>query len=198
MKRITGKVALALLLAFAIAACAKQPDEEISAARTAVDTVMAEGAEKYAPHDAQKLNDALNAAMAEIKAQDGKIIKDYTQARQLLLAVKAESEALKVGLAAKKQEAMDQALAAKESALAAIDQTKALLAKAPKGKGALVNADALNAELSAVDAALQEAETLLTAEDFLAAAEKAKAAEEQAVGMSQRIAEAMGKPGGRK
>src|SRR5512139_1376921 len=116
MKGITGYFLFGFFVLFTLIACSKQPVQEINAAKSAVDSAMAEGAEKYSPAEAKKVNDALTEAMAEIKTQDGKFFKDYKKAGEMLAKVKTDSDNLKAGLAAKKEEARKKAIAAEESA----------------------------------------------------------------------------------
>jgi hypothetical protein len=49
---------ISLIALFFIAGCSKQPLQEINGAKAAVDFVISEGAEKYLPADAKKLNDS--------------------------------------------------------------------------------------------------------------------------------------------
>ena len=55
---------LSMMVVFMFVGCSSQPTTEMNDAKAAVDAVIAEGAEKYAQVDAQKLNDDLAAAMA--------------------------------------------------------------------------------------------------------------------------------------
>jgi len=64
--------------------------------------------------------------MDEVKAQDSKIFKNYSKAKELLVNVKAEAEAINSKLPARKEEAKKDAIAAIEAAKAAVDATKSL------------------------------------------------------------------------
>jgi major membrane immunogen (membrane-anchored lipoprotein) len=74
MKKSTTIFLVVVMAGFLLIGCGKQPVEDMNAAKSAVDAVIAEGAEKYAPEDAKMLNDELTAAMDEIKVQDGKMM----------------------------------------------------------------------------------------------------------------------------
>ncbi len=190
---VVGMVAILLL-----AGCAKQPTEEINAAKTSVDAVMAEGAQKFAAAEAKILNDSMQAAQDEIKVQDGKTFKDYAKAKELLAKVKADAQALKAGLAAKKEEAKKNALAAQEAAQASVKEAKALLAKAPKGKGSKADIEALKADLKGIEDALAEVKTAVDSEDYTAASEKSNAIKNKTAAISDQIKKAMEKTGTKK
>ena len=191
-------LALGVLTIFLLAGCGKQPTEEINAAKTSVDAVVAEGAQKFAPEDAKKLNDSMQAAQDEIKVQDGKTFKSYAKAKELLAKVKADAEALKAGLAAKKEEAKKNAAAAQETAETSVAEAKALLAKAPKGKGSKADIEALKADLKGIEDSLAEVKSANDSEDYSAAIEKSNAIKDKAAAISDQIQKAMEKVGTKK
>lgn len=102
--------------------------QEINATKSVVDAVVAEGGE-YAPEETKKLNDDLTTAMKEVKSQDSKPFKNYSKAKEMLAKVKSDAETLKSGLAAKKEQAKQNAFAAQDAAKVAVGEAKALLAK---------------------------------------------------------------------
>ena len=85
MKHSIRYIVISLIAVFFIAGCSKQPLQEINAAKAAVDSIISDGAEKYLPDDAKKINDDLNKAMDEVKAQDAKIFKNYEKAKKMLV-----------------------------------------------------------------------------------------------------------------
>jgi hypothetical protein len=198
MKNTLKFLALSMVTIFLLAGCAKQPTEEINAAKTSVDAVVAEGAQKFAAEDAKKLNDSMQAAQDEIKVQDGKTFKDYAKAKELLAKVKADAETLKVGLAAKKEEAKKNALTAQEAAQASVKEAKALLAKAPKGKGSKADLEAFKADLKGIEDSLAEVKSANDSEDYSAAIEKSNAIKDKATAISDQIKKAMEKVGTKK
>lgn len=183
MKGITRYFMFGFLVLFALTACSKQPVQEINAAKSAVDSAMAEGAEKYSPAEARKVNDALTEAMTEIKTQDGKFFKDYKKARQMLAKVKADADDLRGGLAAKKEDARKKAISAEESANASVSEAKASLAQAMKSSQATLDIEALSNSIKGLDDALAEIRKLINTEDYTTAIEKAEAVKEKAADM---------------
>ena len=198
MKNTLKFLAVSMVTIFLLAGCAKQPTEEINAAKASIDAVVAEGAQKFAAEGAKQLNDSMQAAQDEIKVQDGKTFKDYAKAKELLAKVKADAETLKAGLAAKKEEAKKNALAAQEAAQASVIEAKALLVKAPKGKGSKADLEAFKADLKGIEDSLAEVKSANDAEDYNAAIEKSNAIKDKAAAISDQIKKAMEKVGTKK
>ena len=173
MKHSMRYIMISLIALFFIAGCSKQPLQEINAAKTAVDSIISEGAEKYLPDDAKKLNDNLNKTMDEVKAQDEKIFKNYSKAKEMLVNVKAEAEAINSKLPAKKEEAKKDAIAVIEAAKAAMDETKALLAKGSRGKGPDAANETISADIKDLEDSFKELQVQIEREDYLTIASKA-------------------------
>ncbi|MDQ7786518.1 MAG: hypothetical protein RDU01_02835 [Thermodesulfovibrionales bacterium] len=196
MKRITIAFLICSVLAvLLVAGCAKQPTEDIKAAQVSVDAVVAEGAQKYAPEDAKLITEAMNAAMEEIKVQDGKTMKNYGKAKEMLAKVKTDAETLKSNLPMKKEQAKNTALATQETAKTAVQEAKILLAKAPKGKGSKADIEALKADVKGLEDSLAEVQAAMDGEDYGAAIEKANSIKEKAGEVSAQVTQAMEKVG---
>ena len=186
MKGVISNFLIGLLMVLAFTACSKQPVQEINAAKAAVDSAMAEGAEKYSPAEARNVNDELAAALAEVHAQDARFLKDYKKAKEMLAKTKADADTLKASLAAKKEEAKKQALAAQESAIAAVEEAKASLAKAMRSNTAK-GLDALNADATGLDDSLLEVKNLIDTEDYTTALDKADAVKKGAAALMEQV-----------
>lgn len=191
-------VALALTLMVMLAACAKQPTQEMDAAKAAVDAAIAAGGDKYAKEEVKGLNDELTAATDEIKVQDGKFFKNYDKATEILAKVKANADTLTTEIPAKKEKAKNDAQAAIDAAKAAVNDAKALLAKAPRGKGTKADIEALRADVAGLEASIKEAEGLMGTEDYMAASDKANGVKEKAAEVSNQITQAIEKVKGKK
>lgn len=188
-------LALCLTATIFVAGCAKQPTEEMNAAKTALDAVIAEGAEKYAAEDMKKINDTFSAAMNEIKAQEDKTMKNYTKAKELLAQSKSDAEALKVNLPAKKEESKNNAIATQEAAKTALADAKAMLAKAPRGKGSRADIEAMRADLKGLEEALLEVQTAIDSEDYATASSTANSIMDKTNEVSAQITSAIEKVG---
>ena len=195
MKKTCLYFALGIIVMAFLAGCGKQPVEEINASKSAVDNVVAE-AGKYAPEEAKKLNDDLAAAMNEVQSQDSKTFKNYSKAKEMLAKAKSDAETLKSGLTVKKEQAKENALASQNTAKAAIDEIKGLLAKAPKGKGTAADIEALKGDVTGLGDSLKDVQSLMEKEDYAQAVTKAIAIEDQAKVIKDQISQAMDKAKG--
>jgi len=180
-------VGLVLVLIFVVG-CSKPPTEELNAAKSAVDAVAPE-ASKYVAEDVKKLNDDLETAQNAINA------KNYKQAKEILLKVKADAETLKTTLPEKKELAKSNVIAAQDAAKTAVTDAKALLAKAPKGKGSKADIEAMKADIKGLEESLPEVQSLIDAEDYAVATEKANVIKEKAAAVSDQINQALEKVG---
>ena len=197
--RTTVKLLVAVLaLSVFMLGCAKQPEQEINNAKTALDSAIQEGAEKYAKEEAKLLNDDLTAALEEVKMQDEKFFKNYDKAKEMLAGVQAKAESLKAEIPARKEKAKNDAQAALDAAKTAIADTNALLAKAPRGKGTRADIEALKADAAGLEESIKEVETLMTSEEYVAAADKANSIKDKASEVASQITAALEKVKGKK
>jgi len=187
-----GLVVLALLF---VVGCAKAPTEDIEKAKAATSAAVAGDGAKYAPAEAKALQDSLNKALGEVKAQDEKWFKNYDNAKNMLTKVSADAEALKGTIAKKKEEAKQKATALQGEAKTAIEDAKKLLAKAPKGKGTKADIEAMKADVKGLEDGLAEVQKLFDAGNFLDAVTKAQAIKDKAASVSEQVKGAMAKTG---
>lgn len=192
MKRI-GMVVLAIGLVAFIAGCGTKPQKEIDDTTAAINAVMAEGLGKYAPEDEKKLKDAMAAVQEEIKVQEAKTFKSFDKTKQMLADVQKSAGEMKQALPGKKEEAKKKAVAASDAAKAAIEEAKALLAKAPKGKGTAADIEALRGDVKGAEDMLPEVQGLIDKGDFNEAASKANAVKEKAAGIAGQVQQALEK-----
>ena len=192
MKRVRLVVLGLLVLAFLVG-CAQKPQKEIDDATAAVKAVVSEGLGKYSPEDKKKLNDAMAAAMQEIKVQEGKTFKSYDKTKQLLADAKKMADEQKAALPAKKEKAKQDAIAAMDAAKASLADAKKTLAQAPKGKGTAADIEALRGDVKGAEDMLAEVQGLVDKEDYAGAMTKANAIKEKAGGVADQVKKAMEK-----
>lgn len=186
MKKISVML-LGLALVVSLSACGKQPTEEMSATRAAVDAAVSEGAEKYTPEDLKVVNDQLDAAMAEIKVQDDKFFKNYDKAKEMLAKAKADADNLKGKVATVKEEMKNNAIALLGEATTAVADAKTALESAPRGKGSLADIEAMKADVAGLEEAINEIQPLIDAGEYASAVEKATAIKTSAAAVSDEI-----------
>jgi hypothetical protein len=192
MKGLTKNLVLVLAIALVLTGC-KQPTQLIDDAKAAIEDVTKAGADKYAADDLKKLNTDLTAALDEVNAQDKKFLKKFGTAKEMLTKLKTDVDALKAALPAKIEAAKNAAIQLQSEAKAAIDEAKALLAKAPKGKGTAKDIEAMKAELTGAETAFAEIQTALDAQDYIGAADKAKSIKEKAAAVTSQVQAAIEK-----
>ena len=187
MKQGMRYIMLGLIAVFFIAGCSKQPLREINDAKSAVDSIMSDGAEKYLPDDAKKINDDLNKAMEEVKAQDAKIVKNFDKAKEMLAAVKTEAEAVNSKLPAIKEEAKKGAISEMENAKTAIEATRALFEKTSRKKDLKSSVETFRAEVKNLEDSFKELQAQVEREDYLTIASRAAEIRDKASELSTLI-----------
>lgn len=198
MKNFTKYVVLGLFVVSLFASCAKQPTQAIDATKAAVEAATKEGADIYAADELKKLNDDMQAAMDEINTQGKKFFKKYGKAKEMLAKIQADADALKATIPAKKEAAKNAAIQAQTDAQTALTEAKALLEKAPKGKGTKADIEAFKADLAGLEASFPEIQAAIDKEDYFGASNTANSIKEKAVSISDQINAAIEKVKGKK
>jgi chromosome segregation ATPase len=123
---------LVLVVAILAVGCAKPPQQELDAMKAAMQAAEQAEAPTYAAAEWDKAQQAVNAANAEVEAQNAKfaLFRSYTKAKQLIADATAAANAAKeAGIAGKEK--------AKNEAREAIDAAKAALTTAQEALAAL-------------------------------------------------------------
>jgi len=198
MKNLHKILVLGLVVTFLFASCAKQPAQEVTDTRAAVEAATKEGADVYAAEELKKLNDDLTAALDEVATQDKKFLKKFGTAREMLAKVKTDAEALKATIPAKKEAAKNAAVTAQTEARAALDEAKALLEKAPRGKGTRADIEAFTADLKGLEDSFPEIQAAIDREDYFGASNTAASIKEKAASIAEQIKQAIEKVKGKR
>ncbi len=196
MRSKLSLISLGLVLTLALlSGCAKAPQETIDAAKAALEAAKTAEADRYLADQFNAAQDSLNAAMTEIEAQNSKfaLTRNYDRAKALLESAMAAANAAKDGVAAKKEEVMAEAQNLMTQAQAAVEETKKLMAKAPKGKEGKEVLEQMQAELSGVENSVAEASNAMGSGDYLGARDKLNAAMQKANALSQELSDAISK-----
>ncbi|MDZ7263468.1 MAG: septation ring formation regulator EzrA [candidate division KSB1 bacterium] len=168
---LTLFVILALVM---VIGCAKAPQQEVDAAKAALDAAKAAEADRYLPAEFNAVQDSLNAALAEIEKQNSKfaLTRNYNRAKALLASVVTLANQAKDQVDAKKEEVKAQATQLTTDLQAALDEAKKLLKKAPRGKEGKAALEAMTNELTTVENSMADVTTLMNNGDFLSAKDK--------------------------
>jgi len=197
MKGLTKNLVLVLAIALVLVGC-KQPTQLISDTKAAIEDVTKAGADKYAGDELKKLNADLTAALDEVAAQDKKFFKKFGTAKEMLTKLKTDVDALKAALPAKIEAAKNAAIQLQGEAKTALDEAKALLAKAPTGKGTKKDIDALKGDLVGAETTFGDIQKALDAKDYIGAANTAKSVKEKAAAITEQVKAAIEKVTGKK
>ncbi|MCC7140778.1 MAG: hypothetical protein IT349_01635 [Candidatus Eisenbacteria bacterium] len=165
------------LLILVMAGCAKPPQVDIDAAKAAIDGAVAAEAKDYAGSSLQAANDAWATLQTELTAQESKfaLFRSYKKAKEMAAAAKAAGEKASADANAQKEKVKAECQTMMTGAQTAIDEAKALLEKAPKGKGEKEAIEALKAELTGAETSLADANAAFSSGKFLQARSKLQA-----------------------
>lgn len=199
MRKITFGL-LMLVLVFAVAGCAKPPEQDINAAKAAIEAAQQAGASDYAPESLNKANDLKAQLDAELKTQEEKfaLFRSYKKATELAQQAKAAGETAATDAATKKEQVKAEAQTLINDAKTALTEAQDMLAKAPKGKGTQADIEAMKNDLTTAGTALTDAETSFNGERYLDAKSKAEAVKNQIAGVKSAVEQAIAAKSGKK
>ena len=198
MKSMTKVFALALVVAFVFTGCAKQPTQQMDAAKAAVQAVAMAKGDVYAKDELNTLQKDLQAAMDEVNAQAKKFFKKYGKAKEMLAKVITDADAVKAQIPGRIEAAKKAAEMAINDAKTAFDGAKALLEKAPKGKNTKADIEAMKADLGGLETQMTEVQNAMTAEDYFGAKDKAMAIKDKASAIAEQVQKAIDKVKGKR
>jgi len=199
MKRIFLGLCVIVCVSLVAAGCAKEPTEAMNAAKAAVDAARAAGAGDYAAASLAEAETAAQALEAEIKAQGEAfaLTRSYTKAAQLAADVKAKAEKAAADAATGKEAMKAEATTLIGTVKTTVEEVKALVAKAPKGKGTQADVEAMKADVAAIEASIADMDTALAGGAFKDAKAKAEAAMQGLTKIKTDIEAAMAAKAGR-
>jgi len=197
MKNVVKGLTLALIVVFVFTSCAKQPTQLMDAAKAAIQSVIDAKGGVYAKDELAKLQGDLQAALDAVTAQSKKFFKKYGPAKEMLTKLAADAESVKALIPGRIAEAKAAAEAAIGEAKVTFEEAKALLEKAPKGKGTKADIEAMKADLAGLETAVADVDATLAAEDYFGAKDKAAIIKEKAAAIVEQINAAIAKVKGR-
>ena len=170
-----GLAVLSLMLL--LAGCAKEPTEQMNAAKAALDNVKAVEADRYVPEEYSALQDSLNAALAMIEQQNSKfaLTRNYDKAKKALDDVVTMSDQTRQNAVTSKDETRTDVQQTLAEVNAALQESKDLIAAAPKGKEGRAALAEIQNELTVVESSMNEVTVLINNGDYLTARDKANA-----------------------
>jgi hypothetical protein len=179
MKRILLLPVIAGMALMSVS-CAKEPTENLNAAKSALAAAKTAGAADYAPQAMAAAETAQAALEAELKAQTEKLglTRSYAKATELAAAATAAADAAAAQAVTGKEMAKAEAIALVAGVRTAIDTAKQALAKAPKGKGSAADLEAMKSDVAGVETSLADIDATVAAGRYKDAKVKAEAAKQ--------------------
>ncbi|MBE0639237.1 MAG: hypothetical protein IH598_12020 [Bacteroidales bacterium] len=193
MKKQVLLVVAVLAMVVLTTSCQKVPQEQIDAAKAAVESVKAVQADLYVPAEYAALQDSLQAVLAAVEIQKSKTFKNFDAVKLQLEGIMATVPQVTANAAAAKE----QVRIATEGEVVAIntilEENRVLITKAPKGKEGAAVLEEIKNEMTLIETAVAEVNQMLANGDFLGAQVKAKAAKESAMSINTELTEAIAK-----
>jgi hypothetical protein len=178
--------------------CAKVPQEALDAAKAAIETAQTGQADIYFPAEFAALNDQLTVINQDIETQKSKTAKDFKVVKANAEAIALQAGELAGKVEAKKAEVKAEAETMMAGAVTLLDEAKALILKAPKGKEGKAVLDEMKNEIAAVETSLTDAKALYDGgTNYMQVVDKVKAATETLNGLIAELKAAIEKAGGK-
>ncbi len=167
-------IMLPLVMSVVFWGCAKVPQVEIDAAQAAIEAAKSGEVNRYFASEFNALQDSLNVALANVEAQKSKfaLTRNYGSATEKLVQIAQNADSLKGLVAEKKLQLrteVDQKVVEYTNKL---KETKALVARAPRGKETRAVIESMNNDIKAIETSYAEVQTFLAKDDVLSAKER--------------------------
>jgi hypothetical protein len=185
-------------LALVVSSCQKYPQAEVDAANAAVEQAKTAQANLYVAGEFNALNDSLNTVLAAVEKEKSKLFKNYKDEVAKLTATTEMAKTVAANAVAKKEQMKQECTATLGEITVLMDANKEMLAKAPKGKEGKAAMEAIQAELTTIDAQVAEVSTKVAADDIIGALNQAKSLKDKATGINTELTDVMSKVKGKK
>jgi hypothetical protein len=190
----TTVIALVLLL---VSGCAKAPQVELDAAKASMEAAGSVEANRYLAEEYNSLQDSLNAVTVAIEAENSKsfMSRDYDAITEKIVKITTDSDALKLKVEERKVQVRDEVQNSLVELTTLITEDKELLTKAPKGKEGMTALEAIQSDITIIEASVNEINTLISNGDYLTAQDKVNASKAKAEAIKEELTTAISKVG---
>jgi predicted small lipoprotein YifL len=196
VKKMKNKVLMAItaiVMVAVLASCGKKPQVEIDATNAAIEAAKTAEANVYVPAEFTALQDSMSTVMADITAQESKLLKKFGPSKEKLASTLALANQVAANAAVKKNEVKKEA----ETLIAGIktigEENAKLLPKLPRGKEGAAVIEQIKADLASIDASVAEAQGMYDKGAYMDALNKIKAANTRAADLNTEIKEVLTK-----
>ena len=170
---LSGLVTIVLI--FMLSSCGEVPQQDIDAAKAALDAAKEAQADLYLPDEYNAAKATLDRAMAMGKEEEEAMFSNYDEAIPVLKEAKSQEENLSSTVGAKKDEVKAEAEALLARVPEEVKTARTLWRKAPRGKGTREPLQMIKDEITATEASAAEVQPLIDSGDYLQARQKAQA-----------------------
>ncbi len=173
-------VAILGVAAILLTSCGDAPQKEIDAANAAIDSAKVAGAEVYASESFVALQDSMQAIVEAIEAEKSNFFANYSASKEQLAYISQQAAVVVKEADAKKLEIKSQIQSTITEVKELINTNKQLILEAPKGKEGTSALVAIQGELSAIEMAVSETDSLMSAGQLIPGLDKASLAKQKA------------------
>lgn len=193
-KILFSVLTLGLLVVLATG-CQKPPQAQMDLAKAAVDSAKNAEADKYIPAEFNAIQDSLNMVLTNIEAINSESFwkRNYKPSAAQLDAIVVAANNAVTNAVAKKAEVKAKVETALTEAAALLAEDKALVLKAPKGKEGKAALEAIQQDITVIEASINESTALYNSGEYMAAHDKIMAAIEKANSIKQELNDAIAK-----
>ncbi len=157
----------AIIIVAILTGCGKKPQVEIDTTNAAIEAAKTAEADVYLPDEFAALQDSLNAILADIEAQEGKLFKNFGDATENLASVQAMANEVASKVPAKKEEVKAEVETLMNDIKTVVAENNRLVARLPRGKEGAAVIEQIKIDLSNVDASVAEAQTAYESGAFM-------------------------------
>lgn len=191
--RFFASIAFLGLTTLVLTSCSSVPQAEIDAANAAIEQAKSAGADVYVNENFVTLQDSLNNAMVIIETQKSKFFSDYATAKEHLAGVTQFAAEVQQLAEIRKEEVKVEVQNTIAEVKTLIESNRQLVLEAPKGKEGAAALVAINGEIDAVEASINEASTLFETGDYITTLDKANVAKAKASSINTELTDVIAK-----
>jgi hypothetical protein len=195
MKKNVIKLAALSLVILLAASCAKVPQVELDAAKASIEAAKSVEANVYLATEFNGLQDSYNATTVAIETENSKsfISRDYDAIKEQLVKIAADADAVKLKAEERKVQVRDEVQQSLAALALLITEDKDLLAQAPKGKEGKEALEAIQNDITIIEASVNEINTLIANGDYLTAQDKVNSSKAKAESIKEELTIAIAK-----
>jgi hypothetical protein len=182
-----------LLMLALLAGCGKVPQEQIDAARLAIESAKASEADVYVPAEYTALQNELNSIMTAIETENSKTFKNFKEQTAQLNELAVSADKVKENAAVVKEQLGVEVQGLLTEINNLIAENKELMTKAPKGKEGAAVLEEIRNEMLVIEGAVAEANTMFAEGKYMAARDKVNAAIENVNTINTELKDAIAK-----